>query len=330
MTQSVIYPYNNTTTPLKTFANTYLNTSTYTSNYIYNRLASSTMTPGAGSPVTLVTNTYDSSTNCTGYSSACSGWVAPSSGPTREVDSSPPIPVGQRGYLNYSVNPSKSTTLAVYTYGSPAKQWGSDGSTASASADASTNFNAPVTITSQSYTTTMAYNSWLGVTQTTGANGEQMSMTYDSYGRPSYGYSPYCLGGCYSPTVGYSYGTSAPFTQTKSGPDGVTTTTLDGLGRPVLVSRGDTATMCSHRARPSMHRARARRWRRYKRFLSLMCTGLRRLALRTTYTYDRSGASVDGAEAGWRQHNALRVFGQCDDGDRSGGQLEAIHDGRGG
>ena len=58
VTQSVIYPYNNTTTPLKTFTNTYLNSSTYTSNYIFNRLVSSSVTPAGGSAITLVTNTY--------------------------------------------------------------------------------------------------------------------------------------------------------------------------------------------------------------------------------------------------------------------------------
>ncbi len=98
--------------------------------------------------------------------------------------------------------------------------WGSDGSITSAAADSSTNFSAPVTITSQSYSTTLTYNSWLGVTQTTGGNGEQMSMTYDGYGRPSMALSPYCGGGCSSPTESYSYGTSNPFTQTKIGADG--------------------------------------------------------------------------------------------------------------
>ena len=236
------------------------------------------MTPATGPAVTLVTNTYDSSTNCSGSvgsSTPCSGWVAPASGPTREIDPSPPIPVGQRGYLNYSVTPAKSTTLAVYTYGSTATQWGSDGSISSASADASTNFNAPVTITSQSYTTTLAYNSWLGVTQTTGANGEQMSMTYDSYGRPATATSPYCGSGCYSPTVSYSYGTSAPFTQTKTGPDGVTTTTLDGLGRWQFSRPAGTQAACTRRRRLSTRRAPARRWRRSRRRRSLMSTGLR-------------------------------------------------------
>ncbi len=61
VTQSVVYPYNNATTPattpLRTFSNTYLNTTSYTSNYIFNLLASSSVTPAGGSPITLVTNT---------------------------------------------------------------------------------------------------------------------------------------------------------------------------------------------------------------------------------------------------------------------------------
>jgi RHS repeat-associated protein len=254
VTQSVIYPYNNTTTPLATYNYTYLTSSTYTSNYIFNRLVTASVTPAGGSAITLVTNTYDALTNCTTWLSnippiQCSGFVTPSSGgPVYNVDPSPPIPVGQRGYLNYSVTPAKSTTLAVYTYGSPAMSWGSDGTVSSASADASTNFNAPVTITSQSYQTILAYNSWLGVTQSQGANGEQMSMSYDSFGRPWTATSPYCVSSCSTPTVSYTYGTSAPFTQTKTGPDGKTVTTLDGLGRAIRVDRGDTSSMHSSTA----------------------------------------------------------------------------------
>ena len=194
-----------------------------------------------------MTNSYDSAANCsysvTSYSSTpCSGWASPTSAPVYNVDPSPPIPVGQRGYLTSSVTPAKSTSIAVYTYGSPAMVWGSDGTVSSAIADTSTDFNAPVTITSQSYQTQLAYNSWLGVTQSNGQNGEQISMTYDPHGRPTSGTSPY------GATTSYSYGTSIPFTQTKTGPDGVTITTLDGLGRAIGVDRGDTSSLQSSTA----------------------------------------------------------------------------------
>jgi hypothetical protein len=278
VTQSVIYPYNNTTTPLKTFTNTYLNSSTYPSNYIFNRLLSSSVTPSGGSPITLLTNSYDVPYNCSyavssGSSTPCSGWAAPASGPIYNVDPSPPIPLGQRGYLNSSVTPAKSTTIAVYTYGSPAMAWGSDGSVSSASADTSTDFNAPVTMTSQRYSTTLAYNSWLGVTQTTGANGEQMSMSYDANGRPASGTSPYCGSGCYGPTVSYSYGTSAPSRRPR--PD------RTEKPSPRSMDSGDrfwclaaTRPRCNHRPRLSTRRAPARRWRRSRRFPSPTYTEL--------------------------------------------------------
>ncbi len=251
LTQSAVYPYGNTTTPIATYNNTYLNSSTYTSNYIFNRLVSSSVTPAGGSAITLATNTYDTYKDCTNYIAnnpplQCGGTVTPTSGPVYNMDPSPPISLFQRGYLSSSVTPVKTTTNAVYNYGVGAMSWGSDGTVAYASADSSTNFSAPVTIMSQSYQTTLAYNSWLGVTQAHGANNEQISMTYDSYGRPTSGTSAYCQSGCTGPTVSYSYSTSNPFTQTKTGPDGVTTTTLDGLGRAILIARGSTGGVQSY------------------------------------------------------------------------------------
>ena len=89
-----------------------------------------------------------------------------------------------------------------------------------ASADPSTNYAAPQSIATQSYSGTVAYNSWLGITQTTGANGEQLSMVYDpNTGRPTSGVSPY------GATTTYSYSASGvlPATQTQQGPTGTTT-----------------------------------------------------------------------------------------------------------
>ncbi len=45
-TGAVVYPYNNTSTPLRTYANTYLSASAYTSNYIFNRLVTTNLTTG--------------------------------------------------------------------------------------------------------------------------------------------------------------------------------------------------------------------------------------------------------------------------------------------
>ena len=250
VTQSVVYPYNNTTRlRSKTYANTYLSSSTYTSNYIFNRLASVSVTPAGLSAVTLVTQHLrrrrlhgcDIRYSCLRVRRLGDADEQPyrCDGPDAARTA------GTALNLSYSLMPGKTATVAVYNYGSMAAAWGSDGSSSSASADPSTNFNAPVSISSQSYQTALAYNSWLGVTQTLGQNGEQMSMTYDSYGRPTSGTSPYCGTGCTGPTVSYAYGTSTPFTQTKTGPDGKTVTTLDGLGRTIRVDRGDTSSLQS-------------------------------------------------------------------------------------
>jgi hypothetical protein len=76
-------------------------------------------------------------------------------------------------------------------------------------------------------------DSWLGMTQTTGLNGEQLQITYDSAGRPSRAMSPYGATTTYSYTQG-----TLPMQQTKTGPDGFTRTTLDGVGRAIRVERG--------------------------------------------------------------------------------------------
>ncbi len=114
----------------------------------------------------------------------------------------------------------------------------SDGRTVSLSADSATNYSAPMSISTESYSQSVTYNSWLGITSTTGANGEQLSMTYDSTGRPLTGTSAY--GGV--TTYTYSpFSSAPPLWQQESGADGVTKTTLDGMGRPIRVERGDSS-----------------------------------------------------------------------------------------
>jgi len=227
-TQSAIYPYNNTTTPLQTWNNTYLTTPGYLANYVFNLLSTTTMTPGGGSPITLVTNTYD-------HCSTLACYTAPPPGSTpREYDASSPVPYAYRGLLYAAYRIGKAATSYYYPWGT--FSWGQDttGAYITASANATTNFSAPLTITAQSYSETVAYTPWLGVYSTTGANGEFLAMSYDAYGRPSGGTS------AYGATTGYTYASSAPFWQKVTGPNGVTTTTLDGFGRAIRVASGDT------------------------------------------------------------------------------------------
>jgi hypothetical protein len=247
VTQSILYPFNNTTTPLKTYNNTYLNDSgtnpitggpnTYIENYIRNRLVTTTLTTG-GATKTLVQNAYDVQATC------CNGFAAGSitqipNFAASEIDLSPPLPVQSgwytgRGWLVTSTTPAKTTGFKYYVYGGVASTNGTDGSTTTASVGAATNYAAPQSISTQSYSETIGYTSWLGVAQTTGLNGEQLNLSYDSVGRPSAAISPY--GG----TTFYTYTSpgSIPMQQMKTGADGFTRTTLDGLGRPIRVERG--------------------------------------------------------------------------------------------
>ena len=228
VTHLAIYPYGNTTTPVKAYTNTYMNSSMYTSNYIFNLSSSTTLSPSGGTGITLVSNSFDAYL-----------WVSPSNGTPTLVDPNA-IPLGQRGYLSYSGTPAGTTTATFWTYGAPNSVTGPTGTTVTMNADPTTNYAAPTAITNLNYNTTVAYNSWLGVTSTAGSNGEQLSMTYDSYGRPSTATSPY------GAVTTYTYSTALPMTQTKTGSDGVTVTTLDGLGRAILVSRGDTSGVHSY------------------------------------------------------------------------------------
>ena len=149
---------------------------------------------------------------------------------------------GQRGRLILTANPAKSTCMQYDAFGGVGQSEGSDGSKTTATPAYDTNYATPDSITTESYNNSLSYNAWLGITQTTGANGETMYMSYDSYGRPATATSPYSTYG--SPTEYYSYSTlySLPAQQIKTGADGFTRTTLDGLGRPIKVERGTSSS----------------------------------------------------------------------------------------
>ncbi len=248
MTQSAVYPYNassytnfsNSTPPLNVYNSTYLTDSGYLANYIRNRVLSTTLTTG-GSTITLAQNYYDGKYSSFGEPTLpawaqtnCNGSWGPATpdANTTMFDFSPPVTFSSRGLLSVSNNPAKTSCTAYDAYGGVRAITGSDGSTMNSASDSSTNYAAPSSISTQSYGETIAYNTWLGVTGTTGLNGETLSMTYDSYGRPATGSSPY--GGVWT----YGYTSTTPIQQTKTGPDGFTRTTLDGLGRTIRVERG--------------------------------------------------------------------------------------------
>jgi RHS repeat-associated protein len=241
VTQSIAYPYNNTGTPLVTYANTYLSGSTYASNYIFDRLLTTTVTT-LGVTKTLVQNTYDTNGSTTvngqnfNYGGNDNVYIT-----SHETDPAP-LPWGTRGSLVSTTTPVHSVWLVV-SHGRVIQSGQTDGENVTISEGADTNYAVPETVATPNFSQTLSYNPWLGVTQTTDASGVTLQMTYDSIGRPATGRNPWAsyYGSSVAPTYTYSYsGSATPVVQTKTGPDGVTKTMLDGLGRTVRVARGDS------------------------------------------------------------------------------------------
>jgi RHS repeat-associated protein len=244
VTQSVVYGFNNTSAPIQTYNNTYTysssayqachqyticldtnpqdspSSSAFASNYVFNRLALTSLTLPGNVIKALALNVYDQGTLTTSSApSLLDGTVSTA-----------------RGNAFISATLSSSASASYYDTGSVYNTNSSTGSTATYTALSSSNsYAAPGAIATESYSASVFYNAWMGVTSTTGANGEQLSMTYDSAGRPTSGTSPY--GG----VTNYTYSTAGalPMTQTETGPNGITITTLDGFGRPIRVKRKD-------------------------------------------------------------------------------------------
>ena len=248
-TASAIYPYNNTTTPFQTYASTFLNSSTYTSNYIMNRLVSTAVTTG-GTVKTLIQNTYGSS-------------VLGIALPAYEMDQHPPIAQNQRGYLVYSVTPARSTSFSLDNLGVVEVSSASDGAYTQVALSSANSYTAPQTIATQSYSQSLSYNSWLGVTQMTGLNGEQLYATYDTTGRPITATSPYGASWNYSYSTAYTL--NPPFWQAKTGPDGYTKTTLDGLGGPFAWSAAPIRPTFNRSWIRFMRRVPVPRWVKFRR-----------------------------------------------------------------
>jgi RHS repeat-associated protein len=256
VTQALLYPFNNVSTPLKTYTNMWLQityapsyyySGGWNGGYIFNRLLTASLSMG-GTNKTLVQNYYDGQTMSGQPTSPCGsstprygGYYA--DGPT--MDSNPFPAFAYQGHLTASITPAVTTCSAYYGDGVLAWLSRSDGATGSVNPASSTNYAAPQSITTQSYGQSMSYNAFLGVTQTTGLNGETMTMTYDRIGRPAAATSPYSMGNGTTATYAYSNSGVIPVFQQESGPDGVTITTLDGVGRPIHTQRGNTANVDS-------------------------------------------------------------------------------------
>ena len=173
-----------------------------------------------------------------------------------------------------------------------------NGVSSSVTTNSSTDYAAPSQITvGTSLTTTMTYNSFLGLTAQTGPNGTNVDIGYDTNARPTSSTSP------------FGATTSTAYTDSSSGSTCTmvdnrwTQTNLDGLGRPVLILTGHGSSCGAGTILTQAETA----------YASCGCSPLGKLsqqwmphsygtnkntAATTTYTYDGIGRTVSKAVVG--------------------------------
>ena len=224
-------------TPAKTYTNTFLADANYTSRNIRNRLVTSTLTDGTNT-VTLVSNSYDdyrTRTDCTTDGSNFYGELSNFRSTPGQWDTSFSFGVVYRGNVVKQVVPGGWTCLAYKTTGALIYTSDSTGKQSAASFSSLTNYAAPDSLTSNGLSTTMSWNSWLGLAQETGANTESTALQYDLLHRPTQvdDWSGTSL-------ITYTDATSSARQTITKTAVGYTKQTLDGFGRVVKEETGAT------------------------------------------------------------------------------------------
>ncbi|HLG96093.1 MAG TPA: RHS repeat-associated core domain-containing protein [Bryobacteraceae bacterium] len=241
VTQMQVYNYGtpgNNYTPgslARTYTNTYLNTSNYTSRYIFNRLASSTVSDGTHLTY-LVQNSYDGAVsdvpNITGH------------------DANYNTSFTYRGNLAQSTTPAGTKTM-YYDIGGNVTSTTNNGVTTSVTTSASTNWAAPSQLTTNSLSSSMNWTSFLGLSSAMGPNGDTASLAYGGSERPTSSTAPT------GAVTQYTYVDTQPRSKTATncpgGWSGSTctgsthwvTTTFDGFGRTVQTATGHDGTTVS-------------------------------------------------------------------------------------
>jgi hypothetical protein len=223
LTSNSIYDFGNLSTPARTYSTGYLTGAQYAARNIWNRPVWTSVTNGSQS-VQLSSAGYDNY-ECSGIYS-----LTTVTGP-RLHDPNYAINFIYRGNVTTSSTLSDNACLKYDITGFVTGSVGSRG-TMSMTNSAATNFAAPVAITANNYTTTLAYNGFLAVTSATGQNGETAGTTYGA-GRPTSVTSPH---GAVT-SFGYSNNPPRIYQSTTNGPS--STTSLDGFGRPIRVETGN-------------------------------------------------------------------------------------------
>ncbi len=232
---------------LRTTAMTYLNDSTsypnsngsqYDGAYIRNRVQTKTVTPAGGSPITLVTNTYDNN------------YLVVDAPGMLQHDSAMGTGSTIRGNVTQATTTTGTTKSGYDIEGNATQVIDPLGNATNATVDS--NGNVPQTVTPNgngNLSTSFSFNSFLAPTLVSQpSNGTSASAVYDAYGRPTTTTSPngavthyyYCPDSC-------SPGFSLP--ATRNGQNNSTITVInthwsrdqyDGLGRVIRSDRGDT------------------------------------------------------------------------------------------
>jgi YD repeat-containing protein len=225
--QMQLYDFGNLATPARTYTNTYLTDQNYTSRYIFNRLTKSVLTNGAVS-TTLVQNSYD----------AASIQNVPG-GAIGEHDPAYGTGFFYRGNLSTSTTPSGTRAIQTYDVGGNVITASQNGVSVSSNVTNSTNYAAPSSITTGSFTTSANWTSFLGLSSTTGPNGDSASINYDLNARPQSSTSPF------GAITTFAYNDNPP---ANTAPNKIATTlgrfaktSYDGLGRTIRVETGDGA-----------------------------------------------------------------------------------------
>jgi RHS repeat-associated protein len=228
LTNMQLYDFGNLSTPARSYTNQYLTDTNYTSRYIRNRLTLSYT--GA---TTLAQNSYDSYIGCSS-ALAGQGW--------HEHDDTNYGPS-----FIYRGNPTSITTPA----GSKCLSYDAAGNTIGTTQDGVTTtltmgtYGAvPSAITTGSLATTLNWNSFLGLTSTTGPNGDSAGIAYDpNTGRPQSATSPY------GAVTTFSYNDNptppAPPSKTATTNGHWVRSSMDGFGRTIKTETGYSSTTVS-------------------------------------------------------------------------------------
>lgn len=209
----------------RTYTNTYLGGTNYTSRYIFNRLLTSTVTDGTNT-ATLASNTYDQSalTNIPNPCGSIQGDLC------EHDNTNYPYTFTYRGNVSSSTTP---TTIATYSLDLTGSVTSTQVNGITTNVTAANNYAAPGQITTGTLTSTMNWNTFLGLSSATGPNGDSGSIGYDANARPASTTSPY------GAVTNYTYNDTAspPNKIVMTGTQGAETV-MDGFGRTIQTIAG--------------------------------------------------------------------------------------------